>query len=445
MLALAIRKLGEKYNITTVKFEKIFRDNALGKRVESDYTGRTDISADEYNGILTLKKQFGDLFFEKDSHYLFWICKCLYLNEKSLLASLNEYIGNVCTVKRGGLNTYKLNGWDAHILYVYQLTNFNFPNCIIPSAYNWDFDVEYIFSHFMDTYNKLSVNSRFILRIGSFLHDIGVTLGVKDHEAKGVPLTEKYYNELFITTDLLASGGITLQEHEIIIAVRAIVGNHQIVNQIAAEVSDRYIFEKINEIKNSFSVSDRLMNIFDKDFAGIMSVLAISDMMAVDDSLLQREKYLELADAYKFMSNIINNNSYNRDPQKYGIRRLVSLLQDNLKSSAEQVIAKRLSEMNDKGQSIINFLYEVKFLSYAMAAIKPLGNIDKSLKLIEICSIARLRSELPLSDTIFKFDPDIETDKLSVILDKSTHDIVTGELIDFTFNRTECIIEVTCK
>ena len=294
MLTHRIRILGQKYGLADLSFEKMFRNKALGKVDETQFCGKINISSNEYDFIMQCKNEFANLFFEEDSYWLLWVCKCLYNDQNSILSILNEYIAKVCKITRGNLNTYKLNGWDVHILYVYQLVNYNFPKCIVPNAYSWNFEVNNIFRHFHNIYQSLSHDAQFILRLGSFLHDIGVTLGVKDHEIKGMPLTEQYYCEIGINKSLLNQNSVNLEEIEIIEAIRAMVGNHQIINQVSAEASDRFIYEKMNIIKKYFSFSKRLIVLYNKYFVGMMSVLAISDMIAVDDSLLSEEKFQEL-------------------------------------------------------------------------------------------------------------------------------------------------------
>lgn len=445
MLTHQIRTLGQKYGLVDLSFEKMFRNKALGNVDETQFYGKINILSNEYDFIMQYKNEFANLFFEEDSYWLLWVCKCLYIGQNSILSILNEYIAKVCKITRGNLNTYKLNGWDVHILYVYQLVNYNFPKCIVPNAYSWNFEVNEIFCHFHNIYQSLSSDAQFILRLGSFLHDIGVTMGVKDHEIKGMPLTEQYYCEIGINKSLLNQNSVNLEEIEIIEAIRAMVGNHQIINQISAEASDKFIYEKMNIIKKNFSFSERLIFLYNKYFVGMMSVLAISDMMAVDDSLLSKEKFQELKEAYVFLDHIVKYGNYKRDSKIYGLKRLIALLKDDLKQNADNIILNMLYNMNDKGAEIIDFLYNVKFMSYAMAAIKPLENIEKSVRLIETCMEIYKLSSIPLKELVIKFDPDIDNKKLNATLEQSAKSIVLKKLIVYAINNEEKIIEIICK
>lgn len=446
MLAEFIRALEKKYNLINIAFEKTFRKKALLELSDSEFGGIVFISLDEYETILQYKNEFSNIFFEEDSYLLLWVCRCLYFkNNQSMLSLMNKYISNVCNITRGNLNTYKLNGWDVHILYVYQLANYNFANGIIPHAYIWKFDVKYIFDYFQNLYNDLSPNGKYILKIGSFLHDIGVITGVKDHEVNGIPLTEKCYKELGIAELQYKKSGVTLNDEEIIIAIKAMVGNHQIINQISAEVSDKYIFEKIFNIKNEFSFSKNLNEIYINDFVKIMSILAISDMMAVDDSLLSKEKFCELKDSISFLNDVIKHSIYKRDTTKYGIKRLVSLLKDDLKKDADNVIYNILCEQYSNKDDIIDFLYNVKFMSYAMAAIKPLENIEKSLRLIDVCMKIYIKSDIPIQNLTIKFDPNIDNNKLGVILNHPSNYIITNKLLEYSIKNEEYTIEIKCQ
>lgn len=438
-----IRLLGNKYQLVTVNFEKMFRDNALLKTNMESFKCDIEISKKEFQTIISLKTQFGNLFFESDSFLLFWICKCLSYNKKSLLSYLNNYISLVCNTKRGGLNTYKLNGWDVHILYVYQLINYNISNIIIPKAYHWYFDVIPFFKFINSLYLNLSKEAKFILKMGGFLHDIGVTIQVKDHETLGANITEEFYDELNIEEHQITKLGIDLEYHEIIVAIKEIIGNHQIINQISAEVSDKYIYDKIEKIRNSFSFSTRLCRILQDDFVELMTILAIADMMAVDDSLLTESKINEIKESFDFLKKIINTGVYTRNHKTYAIKRLISLLADDLKSSSKDIIYNYLRTCQDAGASLTEFLYNVKFLSYGMAAIKPLHNTEKTLKLIEFCNLIYLKSNITLSDLVFKFNPDINLNKLDNILNYSINDILSNKMIKFCINKEENIIEIS--
>jgi len=441
MLVNFLRHIGNKYGLEKVRFEKKARDIALEKDDNPCFFENMTLSKEESNVFLACKEAFGTLFFEKDAPYLLWVSKCLHVESCTLLSIMSSYIRSIQTTKRGGLNTYKRIGWDAHVLYVCQLASSNFAEGIPSCAYNWNFDVQYIFDYFKNVYIPLSKSSRFIIKIGSFLHDIGVTLGVKDHEEKGVPLTEKYYKEIGISAESLTVEGIALTTDEIICIICAIVGNHQIINQISAEASDRYIYEKISTIKQSFSFSTCLMELFKVEFVDVMLLLATADMMAVDDSLLSVEKFEELVEARTFLQRISNNGDYEREHQKYGVKRLISLLPDANKKDAEKIIFSYIHSQ-ENSHSLYEFLYNVKFISYAMAAIKPLNDTLKSIKLIDWCKRIAQTVKMPFSDLIFKFDTDIDTEKLGRILVLDVKEIIELGLINSSYDKDNGIIEV---
>ena len=145
------------------------------------------------------------------------------------------------------------------------------------------------------------------------------------------------------------------------------------------------------------------------------------------------------------MDRIVKCGDYKRDSKIYGLKRLIALLKDDLKQNADNVILNMLYNMNDKGAEIIDFLYNVKFMSYAMAAIKPLENIEKSVRLIETCMEIYKLSNIPLKELVIKFDPDIDNEKLNATLEQSAKSIVLKRLIVYAINNEEKIIEVSCK
>lgn len=443
MLVEFLRRMGAKYRLESVQFEKIARAIALERSDDPLFFDRVYLTHEEERAFLGCSGEFGALLFEEDAPYLLWLCKCLHTNAGALLPVMSSYIRAIQNTKRAGLNTYKRIGWDAHVLYVCQLTSHSFAAGIPPRAYEWDFDIQPIFDRFKSMTRTLSDASRFLLRIGSFLHDIGVTLGVRDHEENGAPLTERYYGELGISAAQLRRAGIALTADEVICVTKALVGNHQIINQVSAEASDRYICDKIMAIKLSFSSSPALRGLFSEEFADVMLMLAAADVMAVDDSLLSREKFEELMEAGAFLKSIISTGEHEREPGRYGLKRLVSLLPDSDKQDAEQVITRYADALN-VGPDLYDFLYHVRLIGYAMTAVKQLGDTLKAVKLMDWCRTVAKAAAVPPEALSFQFDPDIDALKLSRILDADVDEIVAGRKIQFSLRSQGNVIDVTC-
>lgn len=383
-----LKELPEFRSLKGICFERFYRNIALKlsceETITDEYaeqlcrTGYIELDNDEsmeWKGVMPA------VFFEPDSSMILWFLQCTRKGKKSLLASINSYIAQIAMITRGGINTYKRNGWDVHVLYVYQLVNYNFSQDVIPMAYKWDFDIQPIIHDFYVTYHKLSKDARFILNIGSFIHDIGVTIAINDHERKGIPLVERFYKELNISEECLKENAIDLKTNEIIKILKVIVGYHQLVNQIAAEVSDKVIFNKIREIKILMD-SERLREFFDKDFCEVMYLLAAADVMAVDDSLLSKVKFDEMTESFEYLQSLTKGNEYIRDIKKYGIKRFKCLINDSLKDIEDALLDQLIEDYGIESRDIWNFMYHIQGMSYGVAAIKPLNSVEMALKFV---------------------------------------------------------------
>ena len=126
MTSAYLKNLAIYKALKTVSFERFYRNRALNIECKEDITNRFIkelcengfISIDDIN-IEVLHNQPFSIFEDEESWYLLWLTQCIRFRGKSLLSELNGYIEKVSMVQRGGINSYKRNGWDVHILYVY--------------------------------------------------------------------------------------------------------------------------------------------------------------------------------------------------------------------------------------------------------------------------------------------------------------------------------------
>lgn len=416
-------------SLDKIRYERFYRNRALelpcSETITNEYTkqlceqGFVDINNDDITDVGNL---MSSILFDSDSSNLLWFCQCVHIKNKSILALINSYIDQISKIKRGGINTYKRNGWEVHVLYVYQLINYNFSKNIVPIAYHWEFDVCPIFEYFHTLYNSLSNSAKFILNIGSFIHDIGVTIAINDHETKGIPLVEKYYLELGISESDLKENNIKMTQHEIIVILKILVGHHQLINQVAAEVSDKIINNKLQLIKKNLC-SSGLKDFLNTEFIKIMYLLAAADMMAVDDSLLSNIKFKEITDASQYLQGIVMGKSYIRDKTKYGIQRFKCFLNDKLKTIRDEDLDHLIIGYGIQPELIWHFMYDIQVISYGVAAIKPLNDTVLATKFIAALYLIVTKYNKNYSDIAVCIKADFDADFIKEILQE--HDVVS--------------------
>lgn len=426
MLIEELRKLPAYNFLKKVDVAREFRKLSLDLKVAEKLDNlmiKSDISEDQIN---SWKLEFGSIFMEDDSSYLLWVCRCTYIKKNTLLSLLNEQIKLLSSVKRYTLNTYKRVGWDIHVLYVYQLVNYNFLYNIIPKSVEWKFDIKKIISFFHVLRSGLSCNADFLIKIGCFIHDVGVTIAVKGHESLGVDLVDKIYEQLQVSHNYLSQNNITLRYEDIIVFLKVIVGNHQLINQVTAEASDEYIEEKMKFIKKQLSYCKATKKIYYDEFVEMMMLLAVADLMGVDDLLLTEFKMTEIFESYNYLKMIVEEKDVRRDPQIYGAKRTIALLPERYKQKGDEELKRILDMFGCRQNEFFSFIYNVKYMSYVMAAVKALDNIELSIKLLISCMFICEKEQLG-EKIVIEIDPNISIEKLSAILSKfSLTDIING-------------------
>ena len=125
--------------------------------------------------IKELKINFSKIFKDKNSHQLLWTLNSKYLDnifEKNYLDEISEIIYKSNQVIKGGINSYKINGWMTHVIYVYQIVNYNIANNIVPVNFKETTKTHMtsIIKELSEVYKTLNNTSKFILKIFCFIH-----------------------------------------------------------------------------------------------------------------------------------------------------------------------------------------------------------------------------------------------------------------------------------
>lgn len=432
----------------TIRFGLLFRklatnDNDLKNlnEVEKEiYLNKNKINMEDIDESLIVN-EIKEIFFKNNSYQLLWLYRCIIDKNGCLLYHLSPYLKEIAKTTRGGLNIYKRLGWDIHVLYMYQLICDNFKNNK-PTGVEGALDDFSIFQNILNIFNDESL---FILKIASFMHDIGIVDGVADHEIKGVKWAEKRFNEIGLNSTDLSNIGVKLSINEIYSIIKFIVGNHSIINQISSELGDNYVKDKIKEGQNSLNGYGLLF--FNTNIAKILYLISAADLMAVNDILLTSEKINETEDAIIFFENILNNRYIERDYMKYGIQRFKSLLNDSIKPAFNDEIFKTIiSSLGYDFRSIAKFIYDIPRMSYAMTFVKPQKEYSIGLKMFCLIYEKMNRNNINDKNISLKFDPDINYDELGRYLSNNTIDkILKEEKIKLVYDEEQNYMSITYK
>ena len=434
--------------LKSIRFGLLFRKLALNdndlnnfNKIEKEiYLNKNKIKMEEVDDSLIVS-EIKEIFSKENSSQLLWLYRCINDKEGCLLYRFSPYLKDIAKTTRGGLNIYKRVGWDIHVLYTYQLICDNFKNNK-PTGVEGAIDDFSIFQNMLKSFNDESL---FILKISTFMHDIGIVDGVADHEINGVKWVEKRFDEINFSYEDFSNTGVKLSINEIYSIIKFIVGNHQIINQIGSELGDNYVRNKIKEGQNLLTGYG--LHFFNTNIAKIMYLISAADLMAVNDILLTSEKMNETKDAIVFFESVLNNKTLERDYIKYGIQRFKSLLNDSIKEAFnEEIFKDTISSLGYDFNQIAKFIYEIPRMSYAMTFVKPQKEYSIGLKMFCLIYEKMRRDNINVKNISLKFDPDINYDELGSYLSNNSIDkILEKEKIELIYNEEQSYLSIKYK
>ena len=180
----------EKYGIKNIakyewdfEYDKYYRQIALKLKEAKNEEEKNIIIDFERNelsnknnieiDIKELKENFINILLDNDSAKYLWILYSKYNQDgENYIDKISGIFKRENKVIRGGTNTYKMNGWMAHSLYVYQIINYNIVNNKELLNFNGDIQNKKQIQELNEIYHELNIESQFVLKIFSLIHDI---------------------------------------------------------------------------------------------------------------------------------------------------------------------------------------------------------------------------------------------------------------------------------
>ena len=351
-----------------------------------------------------LKKKFIDLILNENSYKYLWILYSKYEDEENYIDKISDILKKQNRVIRGGTNTYKMNGWMAHTLYVYQIVNDNIANNKELSNFKGDVKSKNQIQELNKIYNKLDKESKFVLKIFTLIHDIGVLDGVKDHDQNGMKYVEKALEEIGVTQKVLEKNNIKINFQDLIQTLKIVIKHHTLITSLSTEGSDKYVENSYRNLINAIpNVGSIKVNI-----PKILLLLAYADVIAVDDSLMNEEKYNRVIEGYCFFESVTHNKIPAREKEKVAIERICDMVgkvtYEVLKNSLDNILEKY--GINKSG--FIQDMYNIKIMRFAGALMKTVNNPELTIRIYhEIFDIiGQTENKESLKDYTIVFVPD---------------------------------------
>ncbi len=382
---LGIKNVTE--NILNFDYDKHYRKIGLMLKTAKSEEERMQIkqnSIEELNLLLKdvdikidiLKDNFINIILNKKASKYLWVLYSKYKNEENYIDMLSSILKQENKVIRGGTNTYKMNGWMAHTLYVYQIVNDNIANNIEIINFNGNKENKEQVKELNTIYNKLSKQSKFLLKIFALIHDIGVIEDIKFHDKLGSKYVEKVLEEIGINQEKIKQADILLELKDFIKILQEMIKYHTLITSLSSESSDEYVE---NQYKNLLAELPKI-DYIKREIPSILFLLAYGDVIAVDESLMDIEKYQRIKDCYNFFIQI-NEKKKQRNKEKVAIERICDMIGENKVQNLETKFDYILQEYNIEKKQFVEDMYNIKLMRYTGPLMKTLKNTEMTIKI----------------------------------------------------------------
>ena len=395
-----------------------------------------------------LKSNFINLLLDNDCAKLLWILYGNYDGNENYIDKLSNILMRENKVTRGGVNTYKMNGWMCHSLYVFQIANDNIPNNKEILNFNGRPEIKNQVQELNKLYKKLDKDLIFILRIFTLIHDIGVIEDILLHNETGIKYVDTVLEELGITDKSLKENEIGICLRDLTKILKVLIKYHTLITMLSTEGSDCYVEDNyrdlLNDLPNSYNI--RKMNPI------LLFIFAYGDIIGVDEKLMDDKKFNRVRDGYLFFQAIAQNKIPERDKEIVAIERICDIVgkisYDELKNKIQNML-----EANSVNYiQFINNMYNLRYMKYASTLMKILDDVELSIKVF--AKIFDLINALDLPDSIKEytvmFNPDKPEIELVRIIKsgeffKCIEKMITQKIYDLTYNNLRINVDKSIK
>lgn len=364
------------YRELALKLKSLCSDeerNILRKKEQESFSNSNNIQID----LEELKDNFINLLVDENSEKYLWILYSKYQNGENYIDKISNILKRENEVIRGGTNTYKVNGWMAHTLYVYQISNYNIAKNIEIVNFNGNKDNRNQLEELHELYENLSIESKFLLKIFCLIHDIGVIEDVKYHDVLGAKYVENVLEEIGLTQKELEKNNIKISLRDFTKILQGIIKYHTLITSLSAESNDDYVeyayrnlIEDISDIEN-----------IKKQIPEILFIMSYGDIIAVDESLMDIEKYQRTKEGYIFFKEITENRPHIRNKEKIAIDRICDtagkIKHDTLKQELDYILVKN----NINKSEFIEDMYNIRLMRYTGPLMKTVNDVSLTIKI----------------------------------------------------------------
>lgn len=377
------------------------------------------LSCDANLEIDKLKSEMPAIILDPRGYQVLWYLNAVEVSGHSLLDEMSDIFLRTNRVVRGGINTYKLSGWMAHVLYVYQIVTYNIPNGIPPSYFLGNDEVCSTFRKMQKVYGNLSQKIKLIINVYALIHDIGVIDGVQKHDQDGEKYVEQILKDLQLNEGFWNQYSLTFDEA--IKILKVLVENHTLINKISAEDSDRSIedrcaciVKKLGSVVKNFSCAE---------LAACYYLLGLADLIAVDDSLYTTQKYNLATNSYFFLESIFSGAPIERDSEQIALLRLGEMVKEttykDIKNETQSILRKENIDYNEFCKN----LYMIYRLEYGTTYLKPLNSLKHTILILYklMNYVGKAFGVEKLTNLVITFDSQMSSSKFKTAVENGEY------------------------
>lgn len=369
-------------------YDKYYRETALALKKAKAENEKDEIKNTSKNTLQELlknisidinyiKSNFIDLLLDSNSAQYLWILYSKYDDTENYLDKISNILKQENQIIRGGTNTYKINGWMAHTLYVYQITNHNIPENIGLLNFNRSKENINQINILNKIYETITPESKFILKIFALIHDIGVIEDINQHAITGIKYVQQVLEEIGLTQKILDKNNIKLNLSDLITTLKLLIKYHILITLLSAESNDTYVKNKYKDLLDSLPELGKSRN----DIPKILFLLAYADVIGVDESLMNSEKFNRIQDCYNFFKQITEGTPVKRDKEKVAIERISDMTGQNSIQDFSKIFDSILATQNINKTQFVEDMYNIKLMRFTGVLLKNLKDINFSIKI----------------------------------------------------------------
>lgn len=382
MESYGIKNLEEDY--LNFEYDKYYKEISLklknikdNEKLEAERKNLREILSQKLKievDDIALKENFVNILKDENSAKYLWLLYSKYENSENYIDKISQILKETNRVYRAGINLYKLNGWMTHSLYVYQIVNYNIANNLPILNFNGDTQKYQYVNELHNIYKDLSATGKFILKVLSLVHDIGVVEDVPYHDKVGPKYVDQVLKQVGINDKNIEEFNITYENLKIFI--EEAIKYHTLMALLSGENSDLCVE---NYMKQMLSNIPEIQT--KKETAKIMYLFTFADVIAVNEILLDEEKFQRLKSAYLFFEEIMCNHKHNRDKTKVALERICDMC-----GKTYQEVSSKIDGILDKFKidklQFMEDMYNVKWLHYTGPLMKTVNNLETSIHVL---------------------------------------------------------------